>query len=407
MSCGFSRIRRAYGLIFAALSWLLFPDPLLAQGEDTTVPQATETAPASSPVAPLSGAPQLKPVPAPSQPKQPASDAKPPPPSVGVPGGTASEAPPEPEARAPVSDVDPSALTEFRPTLDPYGRWIDDPRYGTVWVPNEAAVGPDFAPYVSSGHWALDGNDQWIWVSDYPFGWVVFHYGRWVYISGVGWSWVPGRAYAPSWVLWRVPTSSYAYVGWAPMPPAYGWFDGQVVWYLVPPPAAYVFCPSPYVFYPRVYVHLVHDRGMARRLGSATRPYRAPIWGRPYSPRYRRGPSPLFARIPASAVPAQRVAPDPHVMALERRSPSRTGPMFRSSEFSPGRQLFRARPEAGSARGLPARAPTRQSHQLKGRGLPAAPRSTRGWPARPAPGFRPAPLREPASPTMGGRRRGR
>ena len=33
------------------------------------------------------------------------------------------------------SDTDPSALTDFRSTLEPYGQWTDDPTYGTVWSP--------------------------------------------------------------------------------------------------------------------------------------------------------------------------------------------------------------------------------------------------------------------------------
>src|SRR5262249_32118523 len=89
------------------------------------------------------------------------------------------------------ADTDPTALTEFKSTLEPYGTWSDDPSYGVVWQPSAAAVGPDFQPYVSSGHWAYD--DDWLWVSDYSWGWAPFHYGRWVYIGGRGWAWIPGR----------------------------------------------------------------------------------------------------------------------------------------------------------------------------------------------------------------------
>jgi len=103
--------------------------------------------------------------------------------------------------------------------LDPYGNWVEDEKYGTVWVPNRDAVGEDFAPYVSAGHWALTEDGDWSWQSDYPFGGVVFHYGRWVWVPGTGWAWVAGRRYANAWVSWRVPTDNYAYVGWAPMPP--------------------------------------------------------------------------------------------------------------------------------------------------------------------------------------------
>src|SRR5215472_6650962 len=30
-------------------------------------------------------------------------------------------------------DNDPSAVTDFKPVLAPYGTWTDDPTYGTVW----------------------------------------------------------------------------------------------------------------------------------------------------------------------------------------------------------------------------------------------------------------------------------
>src|SRR5262245_14629037 len=53
------------------------------------------------------------------------------------------------------NDRDPSALTDFSAELEPYGYWRDDPTYGRVWVPHARVVGPEFAPYVTSGHWAL------------------------------------------------------------------------------------------------------------------------------------------------------------------------------------------------------------------------------------------------------------
>ena len=34
------------------------------------------------------------------------------------------------------ADTDPSALSDFRSTLEPYGTWTDDPNYGSVWVPS-------------------------------------------------------------------------------------------------------------------------------------------------------------------------------------------------------------------------------------------------------------------------------
>jgi len=251
---------------------------------------------------------------------------------------------PAPAAPAPGSDVpdtDPSALTTFRPALDPYGAWVSDSSYGTVWVPNRDVVGPDFAPYVSSGHWALTADDDWIWASDYPFGWAVFHYGRWVWIPGNGWAWVPGRTYANAWVVWRVPTAGYAYVGWAPMPPTWGWRNGYAFGLYYSPPLPYVFCPSAYVFDYRVHHHIVRDRHVVRDIASHSHvyptPYHAPAQPsrrtasspsvRPAPPpiapsRAPRGPAMSAARVPSQAVPAVRTAPP----ANARLTSSRVAP---------------------------------------------------------------------------------
>src|SRR5262249_10731580 len=78
------------------------------------------------------------------------------------------------------SDTDPSAVTDFQQPLSPYGVWVVDATYGTVWVPNATVVGADFAPYQTAGHWALDDDGEWLWVSDYEWGYIPFHYGRWV-----------------------------------------------------------------------------------------------------------------------------------------------------------------------------------------------------------------------------------
>jgi hypothetical protein len=252
---------------------------------------------------------------------------------------------PGPAPAAAVSDTDPSALTTFKPALDPYGAWVADPTYGTVWVPHREVVGEDFAPYVSRGHWALTADDDWIWVSDYPFGWAVFHYGRWVWISGHGWAWVPGRTYANAWVVWRVPSASYAYVGWAPMPPTWGWYNGYAVGLWWSPPLPYVFCPSAYVFDYRVHYHIVHDRRLVGDIARNSRvyptPYHAPA--RPGvhggAPGVRtasiapsgvpRGPQMAAARVPSQAIPVTRTAAPPNAARLSGPSATR---VFRSSD---------------------------------------------------------------------------
>jgi hypothetical protein len=216
------------------------------------------------------------------------------------------------------SDADPGALQEFRPTLDPYGMWVNDPKYGTVWVPNSDVVGSDFAPYVSAGHWALAADGDWVWESDYPFGGVVFHYGRWVWTER-GWAWIPGRQYANAWVTWRVASDGYPYVGWAPYPPSYGWFGGSAIWFGFTPRVPYVFCPSAYVFARGVHFYVVRDRYVVRDIAYHTQRYGsyggggshvpASPHGTPGSSAPPRGPSLQAAHIPSYAVPTQRVSP--------------------------------------------------------------------------------------------------
>ena len=118
-------------------------------------------------------------------------------------------------------EIDPSAVDEFREPLEPYGAWVQDDRYGTVWVPDAREVGADFYPYSTGGHWELTSDGDWLWVSDYTWGDIPFHYGRWVWIDGRGWAWIPGRVWAPAWVVWR--TGPSGYVGWAPCPPTWTW----------------------------------------------------------------------------------------------------------------------------------------------------------------------------------------
>ena len=133
-------------------------------------------------------------------------------------------------------DTDPSALTDFHQTLDSHGTWVDDPTYGTVWVPASSEVGATYTPYTTAGHWAYDANDDYVWVSDYDWGWAPYHYGRWVEIDGRGWSWIPGREYRGAWVTWGA-DGGYGTVGWAPMPPEYVWRGGVAVTYAYSGPA--------------------------------------------------------------------------------------------------------------------------------------------------------------------------
>jgi hypothetical protein len=190
-------------------------------------------------------------------------------------------------------DIDPSALTDFSDALAPYGSWLNDPTYGLVWVPSPSVVGRDFRPYVTAGRWTYD-NGAWTWLSDYPWGWAPFHYGRWVGVAGVGWEWVPGRRYAGAWVDWRVGND---YIGWAPLPPQWIWRGGTVAPVAVAPSTPYSFIRRENVFAGRVAPYVV----MGNAYVSRTVPYRQ-VAPPAYAARAYTGPPPAAIGFPPSRV---------------------------------------------------------------------------------------------------------
>jgi hypothetical protein len=351
---------------------------------------SASSAPAPSGPAPASGSGPGVPA-APAAPSTPGAPGEPLAPSPLLPNANA-DVPPVPAATA--EDQDPRALTAWNGYLDPYGTWRDDPRYGRVWVPSTAVVGADFAPYSTGGHWTLDESNQWTWASDYPFGWVTFHYGRWVWIGGTGWAWIPGLTYAPAWVAWRVPTSSYAYVGWAPLPPSYVWFGGFAVWYPYYPVYPWVFCPSEYVFYPHVHHYVVHDHYGMAYAAHYTRPYypASPHPGQ-HTAGAPHGPSPQAARVPTNAVPHARVSS----AAITARGTAISS-AYPRQQLSPGDARRTSFDRNGVTRALTSspltRRPAMEATRAPGitRSSPAIARSSPSF-TRAEPSFRSAPVR--------------
>ncbi|MBC8128093.1 MAG: hypothetical protein H8M99_13210 [Gloeobacteraceae cyanobacterium ES-bin-144] len=101
----------------------------------------------------------------------------------------------------------------FYDSLSSYGSWFESPTYGYVWQPI-VVRDSSWRPY-TRGRWVCT-DSGWTWISEEPFGWATYHYGRWTLLRGRGWVWVPGSEWAPSWVSWR---SSGTRIGWAPLPP--------------------------------------------------------------------------------------------------------------------------------------------------------------------------------------------
>ncbi len=106
----------------------------------------------------------------------------------------------------------------FTAALAGYGAWVDVAPYGKVWQPSPDLVGPDFVPYATDGHWAINDDGDWVFASkhDDEFGWAVYHYGRWAYSDDFGYVWVPGTEWAPAWVQWAY---GAGYTAWAALPP--------------------------------------------------------------------------------------------------------------------------------------------------------------------------------------------
>jgi hypothetical protein len=107
----------------------------------------------------------------------------------------------------------------FFDALEPHGRWFEYPGYGWAWTPH--GVGATWRPYWN-GSW-VDSDFGWTWVSNEPWGWAPYHYGRWIEDPGYGWVWIPGGEWAPAWVTWR---HDDEWVGWAPLPPEARWYRG-------------------------------------------------------------------------------------------------------------------------------------------------------------------------------------
>jgi len=117
--------------------------------------------------------------------------------------------------------------------LDSYGTWSNDAEYGNVWQPSMSYVSNDWAPY-RYGRWIWVTPWGWTWVDDSPWGYAPFHYGRWTYLRQ-RWCWVPGprhihATYAPALVAWVGPPSfgvHFRDVGWMPLGPREIYIPGR------------------------------------------------------------------------------------------------------------------------------------------------------------------------------------
>lgn len=204
------------GLAAPVISAMIAHDQEIAAGlRPATASTVPSPLPAALPPMPAPGSASAAPAPAatlsaeaPAAPQYAPAYASPPPPATGV---------EQPAAPPPAVDYN-----YFYDSLAPYGTWIDVAGYGRCWQPTVTVINAGWRPYCDSGRWLYTDNG-WYWASDYSWGGIAFHYGRWFSDPRWGWCWWPDTCWGPSWVTWRY---SDAYCGWAPLPPLTYWSPG-------------------------------------------------------------------------------------------------------------------------------------------------------------------------------------
>ena len=155
----------------------------------------------------------------------------------------------------------------FFAELGKFGEWFETEEFGFVWQPNEIKTDPNWRPY-TRGRW-VHSDQGWTWISEEPFGWAVYHYGRWALLEQYGWVWIPGDDWAPAWVAWR---KNDDFIGWAPLPPEtlyddeFAYDQGIDLAYDIVPDY-YNFIPVEY-FYEPVYPHFVPRSRVNRLFGA-------------------------------------------------------------------------------------------------------------------------------------------
>jgi len=162
------------------------------------------------------------------------------------------------------------------------------------------------------------------------------------WLPGTGWAWLLGNATANAWVTWRVPTDDYGYIGWAPMPPAWGWYGGSA--FLGSAgirPQRMSFAPAGTPFSYRVRSYIVRNRYVIHDVAPHTRNYtRMAAGGAQHRRCFRRAscrlirrrravPALQSARVPSSMAPSSRVAS--RLRRLAASGPGAATPL-RSSE---------------------------------------------------------------------------
>jgi hypothetical protein len=167
--------------------------------------------------------------------------------------------------------------------LDDYGDWRYESSYGYVWQPRY--LRHDWAPY-RFGRWVWISPWGWTWLDHARWGFAPFHYGRWVSLRN-RWCWVPGPRHVR-------PVYAPALVGWTGNPPGgFTSVGAPVRWFPLAPHEVYV--PG-YKHTPR-HARRVNQSNTVIDDARITRAYTARDRLRDY--RHRTNPSAVTAGTPA------------------------------------------------------------------------------------------------------------
>lgn len=125
---------------------------------------------------------------------------------------------------------------------------------------------PVYMPY-SNGQW-INTDAGWYFKAPTPVEETTSHYGRWVNSPTAGWLWVPGRVWAPAWVDWK---QNDTYVSWAPIPPSNYLINGTLSTPVINDDN-YVFVNRNYFLEPSVYKYtdVYYDDGSRILVSSMT-----------------------------------------------------------------------------------------------------------------------------------------
>src|SRR5689334_20501692 len=133
--------------------------------------------------------------------------------AYGQPSASIGISVPLPAVEVTLPSVEIHAESDFYEPLAPQGEWVVIGSYGRCWRPGHVEAG--WRPYCNGSWQRTDAG--WYWVSDEPWAWATYHYGRWDFSDQHGWYWVPQVQWAPAWVSWH---EGGGYIGWAPLLPA-------------------------------------------------------------------------------------------------------------------------------------------------------------------------------------------